>query len=216
MARCYAKIGPGKQCHNHSLSDETLCQTHYKMLIQPKKVSAQDYISSVPPRTSTKGHQVSINSGHKRLMTKARKKFQEGDTRSASQLAHRFGGERNWWAKVVIYGTNTPRYLQDTSAEQLRRYIDEPTTAEPLGVMDEIGPAAQEEDTKYQDSVPLELTGPSLKELHDAWLKSQEPEEVEVPDSLLADEVTLLFQRTVALETMMGQVFTHLLGTGRS
>ena len=216
MARCHAQVGSG-QCNNHTLENGNLCQTHDKMAIPPELVSPFNYTDNIPPRTSTKGHQVRVNSGHRRLMTKARKKFQEGDTRSASQLARQFGGERNWWSKVVIYGKDTPRYLQDASAEQLRRYLDEPTTAEPIGVMDEIGVAAQDEDQEqeYQDSIPL--TGPSLKELHDAWLKSQEPDDIpEQPSMAPAQAVVDLQIRIAEIEDMLRDVFTHLLGTGRS
>ncbi len=52
---------------------------------------------------------------------------------------------------------------------------------------------------------------PTLKELQDRWLKSQEPDGPEQPVLAPAQVVVDLQIRVSELETMMGQVFTHLM-----
>jgi hypothetical protein len=180
----------------------------------PKVIAPVDYEpTSTSNRASQMGKSVSINSGHRRLIGKARRKYEAGDMRSAAELAQEFGGDRNWWGKIVVYAQSTPKFLQVNSANQLKGYINEvmpqepepvgadrmmkPTQKEPMGVMDEIGLG---EPTRE----------PTLKELNDLWLKSQEPEPQEpdpIPDLVFHDLLT----RVESLETMLGQVFTHLM-----
>ena len=76
---------------------------------------------------------------------------------------------------------------------------------------------AQWEDARRTELAKAEVTDPhvppSLRELDELWVKSQEtPEEAPINMELVSiqNEVTLLFQRVVSLEGYVAKIFTHL------
>jgi len=252
-----------------------LCQTHRTSSTSPKIVRPEDYEAQVVATRSPKGRPISTNIGHQRLIGRAKRKH-DAMPLGGSTLSDMYGGHQSWWTKVVVYATDPkPKYLQKQNVAMLRAYLadkaSDPRTEEPMGVMDPIGPAAEEEPSgpmhlaghpnpqegsieypKKEEPEPLSsldaareiiarsedkgrtLAGweesrreqlalvkdpeeeePSLKELHDLWQKSREPQSKKDEKEFLAGTLAYddLLERVTRLETMMAQVFHYLMET---
>ncbi len=226
MARCRA-VTPNGQCNNHTLPNHNMCQTHAAMKTTPHMVDPKDYAATSPTnRASQMGKVVGVNSGHRRLIGKARKKYEAGDMRSAAELAEEFGGDRNWWAKIVVYAQAAPKFLQVNSANQLKRYVNEvmPEVVEmpsppTMGIVGEtpdrhsttMRPPVEDRPKSIEEWEALGTPpkeGPSLKELNDLWLQSKEPDLAPEPTEDVHQDI---LDRLWNLETYMSQVFRHLM-----
>ena len=156
-----------------------------------------------------------MNLSHRRLIGRAKNRYLL-DPVGAGQLAEEFGGDANWWSRIIVYGSEpTPKYLQSHNVALLKKYLAAPVPepepilvlgpepipvpvptpeTEPLGVMDDIGVAREVDSLREPEDL-------SLKDLHDQWLKDRTPEEVKPSLEWRMDE----------MEDILAEILKHLI-----